>query len=118
VDAWSSYVVRYFDYDLVGAPPALRPSPKKGAILGDAESQFGTDVVERALAKLRGTVRFLHAPRGIMNGAPLYSDSVLASWTEQMPGLSIVEVPDVNHYTILIGEPGARAVAAEIRTLL
>ncbi len=35
-----------------------------------------------------------------------------------MPQLRIVEVGDVNHYTIVMGEHGAQAVAAEIRAAL
>jgi len=116
--SWSSYAERYFDYDLFGEPPALRPSPKKEAILGDTESQLGGDLVPRSLAKLSGPVGFLRAPRGILNGDPLYPASLVEDWQRRLPRLGVTEIPDVNHYTILLGDAGARAVAEEIRRLL
>ena len=117
VDAWSSYLTRYFDYDLVGVAPTLRPSPRREAILGDTENQLRDDRVARSLAKLRGEIRLLRAPRGIMNGDPLYPESSLRKWKERLPNLSVVDVPDTNHYTILLGEAGGKAVAAEVRRL-
>jgi len=115
--SWSSYAERYFDYDLFGEPPNLRPTPKKEAILGDTESQLGGDLVPRSLGALSGAIRFLRAPRGILNADPLYPASLIEDWQRRLPGLSVAEVPDVNHYTILLGGDGAKAVAGEIRRL-
>jgi hypothetical protein len=37
------------------------------------------------------------------------------AWADAAPGQrSVAEVPDVNHYTIVMGEAGARAVAGAI----
>ena len=116
-NAWSSYAERYFDYDLFGEPPELRPSPKKEAILGDTESQLGSDLVPRSLEKLAGPIRFLRAPRGILDGDPLYPAALIESWQKRLPRLSVTEIANVNHYTIVIGN-GAKAVAEEIRQLL
>jgi len=116
--SWSSYAERYFDYDLFGEPPMLRPTPRKEAIVGDTESQLAGDLVPRSLEKVRGPMIFLRAPRGILNGDPLYPGSLIEDWKRRLPQLAVAEVPDVNHYTILLGGPGAKAVAHEIRRLL
>lgn len=112
---WSRYVERYLDYDLASEPPTLRPTTRKEAVLGDTQSQLVDDVVSRSLVALRGPVRFLRAPRGIMNDAPLYAEAPVEAWAPRIRGFSAATIPDVNHYTILLSERGAKAVADEIR---
>jgi hypothetical protein len=43
--------------------------------------------------------------------------SEIARWKTELPFLTIREVPDVNHYTIVLGAAGAGAVAGEGRQL-
>ena len=45
---------------------------------------------------------------------PLYSPEYLATFEQAHPGLTVVEVPDVNHYTIVMNTRGADAVADAI----
>lgn len=115
---WSGYAERYFDYDLVGEPPTLRSSVRKDAALGDAASQLSGDLVSRSLESMHGPVRFLRAPRGILNNEPLYSQERLESWASRIGGFSAATIEDVNHYTILLSQRGARAVADEVDRLL
>jgi hypothetical protein len=49
-----------------------------------------------------------------MNETPLYSPTDVAAWRQRLPGLTTVEVPGVNHYTILMTDRGATAVAAVV----
>lgn len=46
---------------------------------------------------------------------PLYTDAVVAAARVQVGQLTDVLVPGVNHYTILLTERGASAVAEVIR---
>lgn len=117
-ESWSSYVERYLDYDLVGEPPKLRPRTRKDAVLGDTRSQLVEDLVPRSLIAMHGPVRFLRAPRGIMNDAPLYAEDRLATWAAKIDRFSWTTIPDVNHYTILLSQRGAKAVAEEVRALI
>ena len=39
-------------------------------------------------------------------------------WARRIGCFSATTIPDVNHYTILLAERGARAVTAEVRALL
>lgn len=115
---WSVYVERYADYDLIGAAPELVSSIRKEAILRDTESQLIGDLVPRSLGALQAPVRFLRAPRGITSGEALYAEPLLEAWGPRIGRFSHATVPDVNHFTIVISERGARALAEEIRRML
>ena len=54
----------------------------------------------------------LWAPRGMVDDpGGLYAE-------ERLGGLEHEQVPDTNHYSILLGAPGAKRVAAAIRRAL
>jgi lipase len=115
---WSPYVETYIDYDLEGEAPALRPSTRKEALLRDVRTQLVEDIVPRSLKQIRCSVRFLRAPRGLFDDKPLYVEAKLARAAAGIPQYSSATIPDVNHFTILISDKGARAVAAEVRGML
>lgn len=118
VDDWHAYAEAYVDYDLDGAPPALRPSTRKDALLRDVRTQLVENLVPRSLREIRCPVRFLRAPRGILNGPALYDERKLARATRGIERFSSVTIADVNHFTILLSQRGAQAVAAEVRKLV
>jgi lipase len=114
VGHWSPLLEAYSDYDLVEGPAGLHPATSRAAMLQDARDLYGAPVVEQALARLPADTTFLTAPRGLVNTAPLYSAAAVARIAKAHPALALVEIPDVNHYTIVMAEAGARAVAAQI----
>jgi hypothetical protein len=119
-------VADYVDYDLTGTEPALRPSTSLEAVRQDSLDQFGGGVVQSALEDRRlgapgqgRSLSLLTAPRGLLNEAPgLYSPSEIERWRAELPAMRVREVPDVNHYTIVMGDVGASAVAHEVARLL
>jgi lipase len=109
---WNAWIEDAFAYDLEGDPPSLHSGVRETAVLADAQTQLVADDVARALDSLNHPAVLLRAPAGIMGAPPgLYTDVVLAPWLRQLPTLREVLVPDVNHYTILLSERGAAAVA-------
>ncbi|MGH7898253.1 MAG: alpha/beta hydrolase, partial [Candidatus Binatia bacterium] len=69
-----------------------------------------------ALRSLRCPVVFVRAPRGIFNQEPpLFTEAAVERWKATVPELRSVLVPDTNHFTILLSERGAKAVARIIR---
>lgn len=105
----------YSDYDLTGTAPALRPRPSADAVRTDSRELYGAPIVVDALAALAGAA-LLTAPRGLQNETPgLYPPAVLDRWRTALPALTVHEVADVNHYTIVMGERGAAAVAEVLR---
>jgi lipase len=121
-EQWSQAVVDYANYDLTGAEPALRPSASLEAVRQDSLDLYGGGAVLAALFELAAIgkpVSLLTAPRGLLDETPgLYSPDEIERWRTALPAVMIREVPDVNHYTIVLGAAGASAVARELRTLL
>jgi lipase len=109
---WNSWVEDAFAYDLEGEPPSLRSGVSEAAVLADAGTQLVGDDIASALDELRHPAVLLRAPAGIMGEPPgLYAEERLALWLRQLPTLRQMLIPDVNHYTILLSERGATAVA-------
>jgi lipase len=114
-DDWSQAVVDYANYDLTGTEPMLRASASLEAVRQDSADLYDGESVLATLAGLRQPVLLLTAPRGLLNETPgLYSPSEIERWKGELPAVTIREVPDVNHYTIVLGFAGAGAVAREV----
>lgn len=103
---WSDDIADYVDYDLIGEPPGLRSSVSADAVRGDAAEQLADPAVRDVGVAVPCPAFRLFAPRGLLDGDPLYPDA---------PASEIV--PGTNHYTILLG-PGAERVADTIRAAL
>jgi pimeloyl-ACP methyl ester carboxylesterase len=113
---WNQSVVDYANYDLTGTEPELRPSASMEAVKQDSMDLYGGEFVLTAIAELRQPVTLMTAPRGMLNETPgLYSPSEVERWKAELPDVTIRAVPDVNHYTIVMGAEGASAVAREVR---
>ncbi|WP_285248089.1 alpha/beta hydrolase [Pseudarthrobacter sp. efr-133-R2A-89] len=116
---WGPFVEDYVDYDLTGEEPGLRPATRYEAMAEDtADLHRGASLLQ-ALDSLAVDAEVLRAPRGLLNEpAGLYAPGYLESWAAKLPILRVREVPDVNHYTIIMGQAGAAAVAERVRVAL
>jgi len=115
---WSPLMDAYSDYDLVGEEGSYRAATSIEVLTRDSRDLFGTPDYDDALAHLPHHTSLLTAPRGLMNETPgLYKEETLKAWKNKLRSLSISEVPDINHYMIVMSERGANAVAAEARRL-
>lgn len=116
---WGPFVEEYVDYDLTGEEPELKPATRYQAMAEDtAELHRGASLL-KALDELAVDAQVLRAPRGLLNEpAALYTPGYLDAWALKLPALRVREVPDVNHYTIVMGEAGARAVAESVQEAL
>jgi pimeloyl-ACP methyl ester carboxylesterase len=114
-DDWSAQVEEYLAYDLVGRPPECRSSVSVAAVRDDSTDLVdGRLAAERAAALPAGTI-FLRAPGGMM-GEPggLYPADLVAGHARDFPAVDFRDVPDVNHYPIVMAKRGARAVAGAV----
>ena len=120
-------LAEYASYDLTGTEPELRASASLEAVIQDSADLYGGTAARAALAELKlgrpaqgktaqgKTVSLLTAPRGLFNEQPgIYSPGEIGRWRAELPAVTIREVPDVNHYTIVMGSAGAGAVAREV----
>ena len=113
--AWSPAVQAYVDADLVGTPPQLRSRVLADAVAQDSAELYDAPTINAALAEVRAVMIMLTAPRGLSGQSPgLYDDAAVQA-AERL-GFDVREVPDVDHYTIVLGA-GAAAVAAAVREL-
>ena len=106
----------YIDYDLIEREGALWPSGSLEAIRADGRTLIGDADLSAALAAAPGSVprEFLRAEFGMAVGAPpLYPPDEAASLAQRF-ALPARTVEGVNHYTIVMGEEGARGVLAAL----
>jgi lipase len=114
-EAWSEAVADYVDYDLVGSPPELRSSVSSQAVLQDARDQYQDPDTADMLGGFSGPARLLVVSRGLLDQPPgLYPEAELLRWRSRLPSLIIDEVPQLNHYTIVLHPSGAARVAASV----
>lgn len=112
---WNDTVADYIDYDLTGDEGHWHASTAYHAVAEDSAELSGSDTVIHALDALAHPAVFLRAPRGLQNEPrALYSPEDAARWRRRLPGLSVREVAAVNHYTIVMSDRGAAAVATAV----
>jgi pimeloyl-ACP methyl ester carboxylesterase len=102
----------YAAHDLTGDPPEMRSSINPQVVADDGvDLSAVTDATALAVP-----ATFLCAPRGMVDDPnPMQPLSVVQAWAAQDPERRrVIEVPDVNHYTIAWGSHGAAMVAEEI----
>jgi pimeloyl-ACP methyl ester carboxylesterase len=114
--AWNEDIEAYLRYDLVGEAPALRPAASEPAVRADGrEILTGADQIGDALRRLEMPVVHLRAPLGLMNEpSPLQPDALVKAWAAQIADFTDVFVPDTNHFSLLLAEPGASAICAAL----
>jgi pimeloyl-ACP methyl ester carboxylesterase len=109
---WSDEVDAHVQHDLVGEEPELRSSCVKDAVRVNGRELLADEAVRTAVRDVRCPMVLLWAPRGMVDDpGGLYAE-------ERLGGLEHELVADTNHYSILLGEAGAKRVAAAIRRAL
>lgn len=113
---WTPELEAYLAYDLVRDGERLRPATSYQTTLEDTvDLNTGTTVTD-ALAALRHPTRFLTVPRGLQNEEPgLYAPDHVAALLASYPAVRHERWEGLNHYTVVMSEPGARRVAAAVR---
>jgi pimeloyl-ACP methyl ester carboxylesterase len=122
--SWTDDISDYVDYDL-GPPsqgadgqPAYRSRVSREAVRGDGRDLLDGDGARKALESLPDPAVLLWAARGLQNEErPLLPPEAIADARALLPHLAVREVPDTNHYFILLGDREADLVTGEIRRL-
>lgn len=116
---WSDSVAAYVDYDLEGEEPATQPRTRVEALREDIRELVDGEALITGLERLRHPSAWVVAARGLHDEAtPLYPQAAREHWAQQFPQLSVSEIEDVNHYTIVMGSNGAAALEKTIRAAL
>jgi hypothetical protein len=94
----------------------VRSSTRKEAVLADSEASLLEPEAGEAVFGLRTPVVLIRASAGFSDGDPaLYSDADVERGRARLGQLRDVTVAGTNHYTILLSEAGAEAVAEVAR---
>lgn len=113
---WSPALEAYLEYDLVGDVPELHPATAAATVEQDSLDQNSGTAIVDALTALRHPTLLLSAERGLLDQLPaLYAAGRLPALVAAYPRLRHQAVPDVNHYTIVLSERGADAVARAVK---
>ena len=109
-------VEAYVRYDLTGEPGAMRSKVVEDAVRADGRGLF----LEQATgaAALRGLtcpVILVRAPRGLFDEPGGFQPQELVDhWKDDVHDFTVDTVDDTNHYSIMLSDTGAAAVAAAI----
>jgi pimeloyl-ACP methyl ester carboxylesterase len=113
---WSAVVAAYVEHDLTGEPPELRSSCSLDAVRVDGTAVIRDPETLAAVRRLSAPAVLLWASRGLSDEPQgLYDAGRLAAAGLDPELVTSAEVPDTNHYSVLVGDTGARTVAARIR---
>lgn len=112
---WGPAAEAYVLRDLTGTEPELRSSCALQAIRADATDTLLTESTVQAVHRLKCPARLMWAPRGLQNeNQGLYDRERLNAAGLDTDRVAVEQVPDVNHYSILLAGHGAELVADRI----
>jgi pimeloyl-ACP methyl ester carboxylesterase len=115
---WGPAAEAYVDYDLGGQPPELRSKASEAAVRADIHDLFTNIGASAAAEQVDCPVIFLRATRGMFDDPPgIYPPDAVATVTTRASSIEAEDVPDTNHYTILLSARPAAVVANRIRAL-
>lgn len=110
-DAWNPDVEAYVDYDLVDG----RSRVNEAAVRADGLDVLADESTRTAASRLTVPTVLLRAPRGLLDQPePLIPAAIAAEWAATTPGAVAEEVPDTNHYLILLGAREAQDVTKRV----
>lgn len=106
----------YADHDLYGPPGDMRSKVDAEAVRADGRDTLVDRAMRGAVGELDVPAVLLLAERGMRNEeTPLYPEGAVTGLTTRRGPLEVIRVPGTNHYTIVAADPGARAVAHQLR---
>ncbi len=115
VNDWAPELDRYFAYDLVPDGEQLRSSTSLATTTEDTVDLNTGSALPEALGALEAwgkPVLFVSVPRGLQDETPgLYAPDHLEQMLAHFPSVRHTHLPDLNHYTVVMGERGAEALA-------
>ena len=123
--SWDADVEAYVNYDVRAAPDLEHPDGVRSVVSPDAVFKDGGELLRDRTARtaadrVRAPVSLLRAPRGMLDDdRPLIPRGALEQFASSRPHAHVENVPDVNHYTILLGRgPGPHRTASALRAAI
>jgi lipase len=115
---WDEDIEAYVHCDFVEDEDGVRCVVEVKAVFADIGDLTFDRRTRTAVTRLRAPVRLIRAEKGLFDDDPLIPLPELDEFLRDNPQVSVETVPDVNHYTIVMGGgPGPRRVAATLAGL-
>jgi pimeloyl-ACP methyl ester carboxylesterase len=117
-NAWDEDIDAFVRRDFVEEEDGVRCVAKLEPVRTDVTDVMVDGQTWTAVTRVRAPVRLMRAERGMYDDDPLIPLADLDEFCRDHPQLSVELVPDVNHFTLLIGGGhGPRRVAATLAEL-
>jgi lipase len=116
---WNDDVEAYVRADLTGEPGAFHSVVSEAAVRVDGTELLRDEVTLEAAGRVRAPLWLLRAPRGLLDdpNSPLIPEPARDRFAELQPSAQVVDVPDVNHYTITLGAGAAMVAHAVVAAI-
>jgi lipase len=116
--AWDEDIEAFVRRDFVEDEEGVRCVVNLTAVLTDIANLTFDGVSRRSVTRVRAPVRLMRAERGLFDDDPVIPLPELEEFVQHHPHISVEMVPDVNHYTLVMGGGhGPRRVAATLAEL-
>jgi pimeloyl-ACP methyl ester carboxylesterase len=116
--AWDEDVEAFLRCDYVEVEDGVRCVVNAKTAVTDLADLMFDGLTGNAVARVRAPVRLMRAEHGLFGDDPLIPLAQLDEFLRDNPHVSVETLPDVNHYTILMGSGhGPRRVAATLAEL-
>jgi pimeloyl-ACP methyl ester carboxylesterase len=112
--AWDEDIDAFIRCDFVEDEDGVRCVVNQKAVLADITDLMVDGLTWKSVTRLRAPVRLMRAERGMYDDDPVIPLPELAEFLREHPHVAVEMVPDVNHFTLLIGGghgPGRVAAA-------
>ena len=114
-DDWNDDVEAYVRYEMTGEPGAVTSSASETAVRADMVDLVRDERMRVAVDRVSAPLSLLTAPRGMRNDYAMLPGMLVDTFAATHPRAYVERVPDVNHYTVLLGGGvGPARVAAAI----
>jgi lipase len=111
-DWTNGWVEEYFDSDLGGEPPTMRPKPLESAIRVDWLSMVDREAALARLHRVQAPVLVLRAEHGMARGQPpVLPENLMQEMRAIFPHMEEYALAGTTHYTSCLADPGISQVA-------
>ncbi|RYB91057.1 alpha/beta hydrolase [Nocardioides oleivorans] len=113
---WSDDFEAYARYDALVTADGVRARAQEDAVrTSGRELVLRGEEIAAAVRDLAVPAHLLVAPRGMLDQAGgMLPEAAVATARAESERLTVAEVPDTNHYTVLVGDTAAQQVAAAL----
>jgi lipase len=116
--SWDEDIDAFVRSDFVADENGVRCVVNQKAALQDVEDVMLDRLTWSSVTRVRAPVRLMRAERGLFDDDPVIPLPELAEFLLDHPHISVDMVPDVNHFTLVMGAGhGPRRVAATLAEL-